>query len=861
MDEELVLPPANWPQCPLPPAHCTPLDTHIHNNKYTFEVEGNKFHLIYDTKLSKLEVFCYDRPILESDSLPRFRDDVSLSTLVSHQCPAPRGSYSSVLSRFNIAALYSLKLKLGRRKQPRSPLLPEHFVGLNISDLEIFGSYRRPIYPEDGFFESLDGVKNLDLFGISLSPLPLSNQLRSVSATSGESNGEWGGCEHLEKLMLAHWKWSQQGAPIRWLANCLRLRQLELQSAKIQVILDNGFTVPSSVRSVVITRCNTGTLSIPPNFLADASNLTHLDVSANNMSKLDSGVLSRVATTLVSLVLDSNPLGDLCKYSLDANVTDSARSGLSLWLPMLEHLSLMGTGVTRICSSWPVDMPALTYLDLSQNSVHTLQYEAIHWLGSRPSELILTDNDVRVIMYHRTNYQNLLKHNCTQSHVTVHITHPLTCDCHTYWFARSFADCPGHVSWLETPKCKSGKLVSEASVDDMICARHGINCSAGCKCFSRENLETTIANCTDSALEHLPAVPRLSHLYAAFNRIDDFNSSDIPETLIFADLKYNSITHLSAETASKLLSMGERQVLLAGNLLLCDCNNKPFLNVLYKHQNQVLDYNLTTCLDETPLTSIDIEDLCALPPPALLLYSLAPVVMLLIASLLAFGLCYYYRHELKVYLYARGCCMFWVHEEELDRDKKYDAFVSFSHADEQFVHESLAAELEREPCGFRLCIHTRDWLLGEWIPTQIAVSVEQSRRTIIVLSRNFLSSIWGRLEFRTAHINAMREGWARVIIILLEEVNDHAELDAELKAYLSSNTYVKWGDPYFWDKLRYALPHRRGERRALRAGEEVARDLHHIMAREALGPGQFADAAPLELRLPAPQMLCIEAPN
>lgn len=97
-------------------------------------------------------------------------------------------------------------------------------------------------------------------------------------------------------------------------------------------------------------------------------------------------------------------------------------------------------------------------------------------------------------------------------------------------------------------------------------------------------------------------------------------------------------------------------------------------------------------------------------------------------------------------------------------------------------------------------------MAGEWIPEQINRSVASSKRTVIVLSEHFLTSFWGQLEFKTAYQQLLTDKYMRLIVIVKDEMPASEKMDEELKRYLALNTYLKWDDPNFWDRLRRVLP-------------------------------------------------------
>lgn len=523
----------------------------------------------------------------------------------------------------------------------------------------------------------------------------------------------------------------------------------------------------------------------------------------------------------------------------------------------LEDLNLSHNKVTCIFDDWRHVFINLVNLDLSYNNIYNLK--DIQFLSS-------TDIVRKINLSHNKIYEINFKFieatlNSSTFKVDIDLNdNPLDCNCFLLEFnefLRHKSRYPNH-NFLKLntdnlkcskPKNLEGHLIKHVNAKSLVCdldSKDGTTkrCPENCDCFLRPFDNFLVVNCSSNDMYNIPNLPTVARyekieldlssnnlsrlptagevdgyenvvkLLASNNNISFVDVSSFPSSLDVIDLTGNNLQgfdkqvldHFNRTITEK---RGTFQMFLSDNKWICDCTTIEFIAFTKSHFKSINDYNDMKCWntgDFMPKVTTDI--VCKTDKT---LYIAGGLLMALSGLVIGFMAAFYYKYqqEIKVWMFAHNICLWWVTEEDLDKDKKYDAFISFSHKDEEFVG-ILIKKLEGEEgeSPYKLCVHYRDWKVGEYISTQIATSVEESRRTIVVLSANFLESVWARNEFKTAHVAAVSEGRARVIVIIYGDIGDVDKLDPEMRAYLKTNTYVKWGDPWFWDKLKYALPHK-----------------------------------------------------
>ncbi|KAK9498855.1 hypothetical protein O3M35_003411 [Rhynocoris fuscipes] len=331
----------------------------------------------------------------------------------------------------------------------------------------------------------------------------------------------------------------------------------------------------------------------------------------------------------------------------------------------------------------------------------------------------------------------------------------------------------------------------------------------------------------DNKLEELhgfefEGLERLRELYLQNNRISSIHNATFVSLveLRVLNLDHNRLVKYAVWQLSSQLT----QITLGVNPWSCDCEyTERFKEYLLYSGSAITDVMSIRCYNgseyepeesisnfiEPPVngnytstTIIQRQELQDYIP--LLVATLAIFFTIIIISCLLFM----YRQEMRVWFHSKfGVRLFYrTTEIEMDdRDKLFDAFVSYSAKDEAFVAEELAPMLENGDPSYKLCLHYREFPVGGFLADTIVQAVESSRRTIMVLSENFIKSEWCRFEFKSAHHQVLRDRRKRLIVIVLGEV-PQKDLDPDIRLYLKTNTYLQWGDKLFWEKLKFALP-------------------------------------------------------
>ena len=240
--------------------------------------------------------------------------------------------------------------------------------------------------------------------------------------------------------------------------------------------------------------------------------------------------------------------------------------------------------------------------------------------------------------------------------------------------------------------------------------------------------------------------------------------------LKFLDLSENQVSQLNNELQNDIDTVKSHSpnftINMLGNPIQCSCETRLFLWWMYNRRSMFHRFENYHCIHNGAvetfknmtelLKSMDFQ--CS-----------ENLIVKVSAGLLAFLIVviavsvFLYRHKWDV----RFFCLRYITNrkayqefEGTGEEYEYDAFVSFNSDDQDWVwnelHENLGkAEITEDsvaiddPARIRLCIHERDFVPGGLIEENILRSIESSRKTIVVLSRNFLQSVWCEFDCRS----------------------------------------------------------------------------------------------------------------
>ena len=335
-----------------------------------------------------------------------------------------------------------------------------------------------------------------------------------------------------------------------------------------------------------------------------------------------------------------------------------------------------------------------------------------------------------------------------------------------------------------------------------------------------------------NGLESLPtrflkSISHINVLHAAQNTLKSLSEFGELKNLTILNVTNNAISNLGQIDFDSLYRLSANcpnmTLYLSGNPITtvsrC-CEIYQFIIWTKRNEAHIGDISNYTCLLNSrfihfiELSESTLKQQCGIvfADQSVILDSSTLVILILL--IVAASLSYRYRWKFRWLALMSKRILH--RNQEIDDPTQYvfDAFISFNVDDIKWVKDNLIVELE-EKRGLRLCIHHRDFPPSRSIEENIVDAIEISRKTILVLSSNFVKSNWCHFEVQMARNKLFEKGYDVIVPILLGDFDLNLS-SRTLKNILTSNTYLKWEadindnlsrEP-FWNMLYDALKDR-----------------------------------------------------
>uniref|UniRef100_A0A670JJL1 TIR domain-containing protein n=1 Tax=Podarcis muralis TaxID=64176 RepID=A0A670JJL1_PODMU len=252
----------------------------------------------------------------------------------------------------------------------------------------------------------------------------------------------------------------------------------------------------------------------------------------------------------------------------------------------------------------------------------------------------------------------------------------------------------------------------------------------------------------------------------------------------------------------------------------CDCSSAWLIDwAIRRKEIYVFGLEHADCLDvqrrEKKGNYLSfIEQNCSQDVGFLLFVSTSSVLFLLISLPILKATC---GSELLFLIYILRAWWHGLLNNRKGQRFEYDAFVSYSSQDQEWVLQHLVPNLEQKgPPFLKLCLHNRDFVVGKAIVDNIMESLYSSYKTICVISHHALNSSWCSLEMTLATYRLVAEQEDTLILLFMEHISRY-RLSAyhHLAKLVKRKAYLDWpqepaAQAAFWDRLRKILKQHSG---------------------------------------------------